>query len=69
MGIWRKSKNEYETMAQVVESDPGKTQAELARELDVAVSTIGHRLAGMEEAGILFSQDERGGLWPFGRRK
>jgi len=27
------------------------------------------RLPSLEEAGYLYSEDERGGLWPFGRIK
>ncbi len=69
MAFWRKKEPEYEETDHVIEENPGITQAELARELEVARSTINRRLPSMEEAGYLYSEDERGRLWPFGRRK
>jgi len=69
MAFWRKKEPEYKETDHVIEENPGITQAELARELEVARSTINRRLPSMEEAGYLYSEDERGRLWLFGRRK
>ena len=69
MGFWRSNKEEYEQMAQLIEDEPGITQSELARRLGVSVSTVGRRLPSMAEADILLSEDDRGGLWPFRRKK
>jgi DNA-binding IclR family transcriptional regulator len=69
MPFWRKKEPEYAETDRVIREKPGITPAELSRELGVARSTISRRLPGMEEAGYLYSEDKRGGLWPFGRRK
>lgn len=67
MSFWGKKEDEFEQMEQLLAEQPGLTPSELARILDVPVSTITRRLPSMEEAGILLSEDKRGGLWPFGR--
>jgi DeoR/GlpR family transcriptional regulator of sugar metabolism len=69
MSFWRKNEDEFEEMEQLLAEQPGLTPSELAALLDVSVSTITRRLPSMEEAGILLSEDDHGGLWPFGRRK
>ncbi len=69
MAFWKRNSQEYEEMAQIIARRPGVRPAELARLLDVERSTVMRRLPALEEAGILLSEDERGGLWPFGRRK
>ncbi|RME54982.1 MAG: MarR family transcriptional regulator [Caldilineae bacterium] len=70
MAFWRKKKDvEFEVMDRLIQEQPGVRPAELAKQLGVARSTITRRLPSMEEAGFLYSEDERGGLWPFGRRK
>ena len=69
MAPWRKKAPALEKTDHVVRAKPGLTAAELARELGVARSTVARRLPSMEQAGYLYSEDERGGLWPFGRRK
>jgi DNA-binding MarR family transcriptional regulator len=52
-------------MDRIIRQRPGIRPAELARELNVARSTVTRRLPSLEEAGYLYSEDERGGLWPF----
>ena len=69
MAIWQKKQAEREEMDRMIQANPGIRPAELARLLDVSRSTIYRRLPGMEEAGFLYSEDERGGLWPFKRIK
>jgi DNA-binding IclR family transcriptional regulator len=69
MAPWRKKLPEYDKMDHVIREKPGLTAAELARELGVARSTVLRRLPGLEEAGYLYSQDARGGLWPFRRKR
>ncbi|MCB0047794.1 MAG: winged helix-turn-helix domain-containing protein [Caldilineaceae bacterium] len=69
MGFWRKKQDEFEETAELINEEPGLLPGEVARKLGVSPSTITRRLPAMEEAGILLSEDERGGLWPFGRRK
>ncbi len=69
MPFWSKKHAEFEEMDQVIEQQPGIRPAEIARELSVSRSTITRRLPSLEEAGYLYSEDERGGLWPFGKQK
>ncbi len=69
MAFWSKKESDFESMEQILEQHPGITAAELARKLDVPKSTVQRRLPSMEEAGYLLSEDDKGGLWPFGRRK
>ena len=69
MAFWHSKRDERELMDQIIRQNPGVRPAELARQLDVARSTVLRRLPSLEEAGYLYSEDERGGLWPFRRRK
>lgn len=69
MSFWQKKEDEFEEMEQLLTQQPGLTPSELARILDLPVSTVTRRLPSIEDAGILLSEDQRGGLWPFGRRK
>ncbi len=69
MAFWHSKRDERELMDQIIRQNPGIRPAELARQLDVARSTVLRRLPSLEEAGYLYSEDERGGLWPFERIK
>ena len=68
MPFWTKKQAEFEKMDRIIHNKPGIRPSELARELRVARSTVQRRLPSLEEAGFLYSEDERGGLWPFKRR-
>lgn len=68
MAFWKRKMAEFEKTDQVIRKNPGITQAELARALNVSRSTIARRLPGMNEAGYLYSEDAQGRLWTFGRR-
>jgi len=69
MAFWRKKELEFEEMVDQIETQPGISPSELARRLGVPTSTVMRRLPSMDEAGILLTEDEKGGLWPFGKRK
>jgi DNA-binding IclR family transcriptional regulator len=69
MAIWRKKGSDYERTDQIIQTNPGISPAELARQLGVQRSTITRRLPGMEEAGYLYAEDDKGGLWPFKRQR
>jgi DNA-binding IclR family transcriptional regulator len=56
-------------MDQLIQEKPGISLAELSRQLSVARSTITRRLPSLEEAGYHYYEDDKGGLWPFKRRK
>ena len=67
MAFWQKKGEEREEMDGMIQRNPGIRPAELARRMGVSRSTVQRRLPAMEEAGYLYSEDERGGLWPFRR--
>ena len=69
MAFWNKKEPEFEAMAEQIEAQPGISASELARRLGVPTSTVTRRLPSMDEAGILLAEDEKGGLWPFGKHK
>ena len=68
MAFWSTKQNEYEEMDRIIRENPGIKPAELARLLGVARSTVQRRLPTLEEAGYLYSEDDRGGLYPFKRK-
>ncbi|RLC92534.1 MAG: hypothetical protein DRI79_00200 [Chloroflexi bacterium] len=67
MAFWHSKQEERELMDQLIRQNPGIRPAELARLLGVHRATVLRRLPSMEEAGYLYSEDERGGLYPFKR--
>ena len=67
MAFWQKKGDEREEMDGMIQQNPGIRPAELARQMGVSRSTVQRRLPSLEEAGYLYSEDERGGLWPFRR--
>lgn len=69
MAFWSKKETEFDDMAELIEAQPGISASELARRLDVPTSTVTRRLPSMDEAGIYLYEDDKGGLWPFGKRK
>jgi DNA-binding IclR family transcriptional regulator len=69
MAYWNSKQAEREALDQLIRQNPGIRPAELARWLGVSRSTVNRRLPGMEEAGYLYSEDERGGLQHYKRRK
>ena len=69
MSYWRKKEEEFGEMLALLENQPGISASELARQLGVSATTITRRLPSLEEAGVLLAEDNRGGLWPFGKRK
>ncbi|MFN3334979.1 MAG: winged helix-turn-helix transcriptional regulator [Caldilinea sp.] len=69
MAFWSKKEPDFKEMAELIEEQPGISAGELARRLGVSTSTITRRLPSMDEAGILLFEDDKGGLWPFGKHK
>lgn len=69
MAFWNRKSTEYETMAQLIEAQPGIRISELAARLGLERSTILRRLPAMEEAGILLAEDPKGRLSLFLRKK
>jgi len=69
MAFWDKKQTDFEKMDRLIRDDPGIQPAELARRLSVSRSTIARRLPSVEEAGYRYSEDDKGGLWPFKRSR
>ena len=69
MAFWESKRTEREEMDRLIQQNPGTRPAELARQLGISRSSVQRRLPSMEEAGYLYSEDERGGLWPFKDQK
>jgi DNA-binding IclR family transcriptional regulator len=67
MAFWQKKKDEFETMDLIIQESPGISLAELARRLNLSRSTITRRLPSVEDAGYLYYEDDKGGLWPFNK--
>jgi DNA-binding IclR family transcriptional regulator len=69
MAFWQKKGKDLIEMDQVIQQNPGILPAQLAKKLGVQRSTVMRRLPSLDEAGHLYYEDERGGLWPFNRKK
>lgn len=69
MAFWHKKEEDFGDMVELIEQQPGISARELARQLGVSASTITRRLPSMDEAGILLTEDSKGGLWPFSKGK
>jgi DNA-binding IclR family transcriptional regulator len=65
MAFWSKKQSDFEEMDHLIQHTPGISPAELAREMGVQRSTITRRLPSLEEAGLLYYEDDEGRLWPF----
>lgn len=61
--------NRLEEIARYVEGHPRCKPIEIARELDLHPSAVTRSLPALEEAGILLSEDDRGRLSLFGKRR
>ena len=69
MAFWNKKEADFEDMAALIEQQPGISASDLARRREVPTSTGTPRLPRMDEAGILVTEADQGGLWPFGKRR
>jgi len=69
MPFWSKNQTAFVEMDRLIQQQPGIRPVEIAEQLGVARSTVTRRLPSLEEAGFLYSEDRRGGLWPFKREK
>jgi len=66
----RKPQDErLENIYNKVEQNPGKKPGFIARLLGLERSEVTRSLPALNERGLLLYEDDRGGLWPFGKRK
>lgn len=68
MAFWQKKTDDFETMDRVIQQEPGISLAKIAEKLHTARSTITRRMPSLEEAGYLYYEDEKGGIWPFKKK-
>ncbi len=61
--------NRLTEIADYIERHPRCKPIEIARELDLRPSTVARSLPALEEVGILLSEDDRGRLSLFGKRR
>lgn len=54
---------------ETVEKNPGKRPGTIASLLGLNRSEVTRALPAMDEQGYYLSEDERGGLWPFRRKR
>ena len=54
-----------EHLKQAVEAHPGKKPGFFARLLGWRCEEVNRTLTALDDKGVLLSEDERGGLWPF----
>jgi Mn-dependent DtxR family transcriptional regulator len=52
-----------------IQENPGKKAGMIARILGLNRSEVTRSLPVLEEKGLLVSEDEKGGLWPFLKKK
>lgn len=58
-----------EEMYEVWENNPGEKPCFVARLLNLPRSAVTRALPAMEDKGYLLSEDEKGRVWPFRRKK
>ena len=66
----RKHKNkELQNIYKTIDKNPGQRAGFIARILGLPRSQITRSLPTMQESGYLLSEDEKGRLWAFRRKK
>ncbi len=61
----RANHNRVERIYRKIEEHPGKKAGFLARLLGINRSEIIRALPSLQDKGLLVSEDDKGGLWPF----
>ena len=56
-------------VAQIIYEQPGHKSGEYARMMRTHRQTFNRLLVQLEDRGILFSEDDKGRLWPFGKSR
>ncbi len=57
-----------EVLAQYVHNHPGSKAIDVARGLGIPPSSVTRLLPSLQDKGLLLSEDDKGGLWPFDER-
>lgn len=62
------NQQKVERIYQQIEEHPGRKAGMIARMLGLNRSEVTRSLPILEEQGLLVSEDEKGGLWPFRKK-
>jgi DNA-binding IclR family transcriptional regulator len=62
------NQKKVEKIFRQIEQHPGKKAGMIARVLGLNRSEVTRSLPVLEEKGLLVSEDEKGGLWPFRKK-
>jgi Mn-dependent DtxR family transcriptional regulator len=65
----RAGKKRLEAIWQTVEDEPGIQAGKVAKKLGISRSSVTRALPAMDGEGLLLSEDQKGRLWPWARRK
>lgn len=66
----RKPQDErLENIYNKVEQNPGEKPGFIARLLGLERSEVTRSLPALNDKGLLLYEDDKGGLWPFGKKK
>lgn len=66
----RKPQDErLESIYNKVQDNPGERPGFIARLLGLNRSEVTRMLPALEDKGLYVSEDDKGGLWPFSRKK
>jgi Mn-dependent DtxR family transcriptional regulator len=63
------NRRRLEAIWRTVEREPGIRPGRVAQNLGISRSSVARALPALEEQGLLLSEDPKGRLWPWGRRK
>jgi Mn-dependent DtxR family transcriptional regulator len=61
----KQQQNRLEGIYRTIEKNPGEKAGFLASLLGLNRSEVTRALPALEEEGLLVSEDEQGGLWPY----
>ena len=56
-----------EAIWRAVEGEPGIKASNVAQKLGLPTSSVTRALPALDEEGLLLSEDQKGGLWPWRR--
>ena len=62
-------KERLEAIWQAVKDEPGIQPGRVAKKLGISRSSVTRVLPALDDEGLLLSEDRKGRLWPWGRRK
>ena len=67
--VRKADRKRLEAIWQAVEGEPGIRPGRVAEKLGVSRTAVIRALPALDDEGLLLSEDQKGRLWPWGRRK